>query len=206
MEIVREKSSPGFSVPFLLGQLGLDGFFLISGYLITESYQKSRSSGEYLLKRILRIYPGYVVAYLICILAVGPFVGGQFAAILNPKLWLAIPLLHDPNMPGVFPVRRFSFSTPLCGQSGTNFVVICSCSYSEEILGLLSSAIHNVGADSLCIGPVGLKIRMSWHNIFRQSPNWWCSAIPIPVSGSQRSLGVALYIISMMTASDMIGG
>ena len=91
------------------GQLGLDGFFLISGYLITKSYQKSRSSGEYLLKRILRIYPGYVVAYLICILAVGPFVGGQFSALLNPKLWLAIPLLHDPNMPGVFPGTPFQF-------------------------------------------------------------------------------------------------
>jgi len=63
------------------GRLGLDGFFLISGYLITKSFQDSRTIGEYVLKRILRIYPAYVVAFLLCILAVGPFVGGDLAAL-----------------------------------------------------------------------------------------------------------------------------
>jgi peptidoglycan/LPS O-acetylase OafA/YrhL len=84
------------------GQLGVDGFFLISGYLITKSFQETRSVGQYVLKRVLRIYPGYVVAYLFSILIVAPIAGAQFEELLSPKLWLAIPLLREPIMLGVF--------------------------------------------------------------------------------------------------------
>lgn len=84
------------------GQLGVDGFFLISGYLITKSFQNTRSVQQYVLKRILRIYPGYVVAFLLCILAVGPFVGGKLTALSSATVLTDIVLLHPPEMPGVF--------------------------------------------------------------------------------------------------------
>ena len=63
-----------------LGELAVDGFFLISGFLVAKSYQTSASVLEYLSKRIFRIYPGYLVAYLVCIFGVGPFVGVAFDA------------------------------------------------------------------------------------------------------------------------------
>jgi len=75
---------------------------LISGYLITKSFQDSRSAGTYVLKRVLRIYPGYVVAYLLCILAVGPLVGGQLSELSGVKTLTRIVLLHEPEMRGVF--------------------------------------------------------------------------------------------------------
>ncbi|MGC2224064.1 MAG: acyltransferase [Methylocella sp.] len=84
------------------GELGVDGFFLISGYLITKSFQDSRSAGEYVFKRVLRIYPGYVVAYLLCLLALGPFVGGQLAALSIVKVLWRMVLLKAPEMEGVF--------------------------------------------------------------------------------------------------------
>ncbi|MGH6838827.1 MAG: acyltransferase family protein [Methylocella sp.] len=84
------------------GELGVDGFFLISGYLVTKSFQDSRSAGEYVLKRVLRIYPGYVVAYLLCLLALGPFVGGQAAALSIGKVLWRMVLLRAPEMEGVF--------------------------------------------------------------------------------------------------------
>jgi peptidoglycan/LPS O-acetylase OafA/YrhL len=91
------------------GELGVDGFFLISGYLVTKSFQESRSVGEYVLKRVLRIYPGYVVAYLLCVLALGPFVGGQIAALSGKTLVVHIATLRTPEMPGVFPGTPFPF-------------------------------------------------------------------------------------------------
>jgi peptidoglycan/LPS O-acetylase OafA/YrhL len=84
------------------GELGVDGFFLISGYLVTKSFQESHSTGEYLLKRVLRIYPGYVVAYLICILALGPFVGGQIASLSGLKVLVRTVFLQPPYMDGAF--------------------------------------------------------------------------------------------------------
>jgi len=48
------------------GILAVDGFFVVSGYLITKSYLSSEPI-SYLFKRILRIYPGFVVAFIISI-------------------------------------------------------------------------------------------------------------------------------------------
>lgn len=47
-----------------LGSVAVDGFFVISGYLIAGSYLRSKSIADYLLKRVLRIYPGFIVAFV----------------------------------------------------------------------------------------------------------------------------------------------
>ncbi|HEV2593860.1 MAG TPA: acyltransferase [Sphingomicrobium sp.] len=44
------------------GNVGVMAFFVISGFLITQSYERSRSKYAYFLKRVRRIYPGYLVA------------------------------------------------------------------------------------------------------------------------------------------------
>ena len=54
------------------GTVAVAGFFAISGYLITKSWMQSRSLGEYLTKRVLRIYPGWIVALLFCVLLIAP--------------------------------------------------------------------------------------------------------------------------------------
>jgi peptidoglycan/LPS O-acetylase OafA/YrhL len=48
-----------------LGELAVDGFFVISGYLIAKSWEKRVSALDYLGKRVRRIYPGFIVAALI---------------------------------------------------------------------------------------------------------------------------------------------
>lgn len=41
-----------------LGRLGVMIFFVISGFLVTMSYEKSKSNMDYLKKRCLRLFPG----------------------------------------------------------------------------------------------------------------------------------------------------
>src|SRR5580704_8350010 len=50
-----------------LGQLAVDGFFFLSGFLIVRSWLYDPDLPSYLLKRLLRIAPGLVVAYCLSI-------------------------------------------------------------------------------------------------------------------------------------------
>ncbi|WP_246850424.1 acyltransferase family protein [Rufibacter roseolus] len=55
-----------------LGSVAVNGFFIISGFLIIHSYKHSSSFWAYLKKRVLRIYPGFFVAFIISMLLLGP--------------------------------------------------------------------------------------------------------------------------------------
>ena len=67
-----------------LGELSVDAFFLLSGFLITQSMVRSSSLWTYLERRVLRIYPAFVVAYGLSVFLLGPLVGAHpFADPLN---------------------------------------------------------------------------------------------------------------------------
>lgn len=63
------------------GELGLDCFFLVSGFLVISSYANSSSIPEFFWKRVLRIYPAFLVAYFVACLIVVPLAGGNLARI-----------------------------------------------------------------------------------------------------------------------------
>jgi peptidoglycan/LPS O-acetylase OafA/YrhL len=92
------------------GALAVDGFFVISGYLVTQSLANSRSFADYLTKRIRRIYPGFFAAYLVCLAIVAPLAGGDFSAIGLTR-WLKLPLHmlfpDQPGVPGAFDGLKF---------------------------------------------------------------------------------------------------
>lgn len=54
------------------GNVAVLGFFTISGFLITLSYARTSSPRRYLMRRVRRIYPGYLAAVLVCSLIVVP--------------------------------------------------------------------------------------------------------------------------------------
>jgi peptidoglycan/LPS O-acetylase OafA/YrhL len=56
------------------GELAVDGFFIVSGFLITRSFLGS-GYAAYLGKRVLRIYPGFLVAFVVSIVIAQEFSG-----------------------------------------------------------------------------------------------------------------------------------
>jgi peptidoglycan/LPS O-acetylase OafA/YrhL len=94
----REPLTNLFGV-LTLGELAVDGFFLISGYLVVQSFEHSGSTLNYLMKRIRRIYPGFLVAYFVCVFVIAPWVGndlatmsfGDLASVIRKALFLREP-------------------------------------------------------------------------------------------------------------------
>lgn len=86
------------------GYLAVDGFFLISGYLIVGSFIKNPDIVAYFRNRIARIYPGFVVASLVSVLIVAPLAGAtvQAMADIAARSALKIFVLDDPWVPGAF--------------------------------------------------------------------------------------------------------
>jgi peptidoglycan/LPS O-acetylase OafA/YrhL len=84
------------------GGLAVDGFFLVSGYLITQSAVNSRDLLSYLSKRVRRIYPGFIAASLFCILVVAPLAGGDLSAISPGQTLRRLLALATPVVPGSF--------------------------------------------------------------------------------------------------------
>lgn len=65
-----------------LGSLAVDFFFVISGFLILQSWERSRSVWDYAAKRFLRIYPGLIGALAFCILIAAPLGGADWPSYL----------------------------------------------------------------------------------------------------------------------------
>jgi peptidoglycan/LPS O-acetylase OafA/YrhL len=57
-----------------LGLVGVFVFFVISGYLVTDSFCRNPRPGGFVLRRATRIYPGLVVNGLVIALVIGPIV------------------------------------------------------------------------------------------------------------------------------------
>src|ERR1700740_34366 len=55
--------------PMTFGTLGVDGCFILSGYLIVQSWLGDPELINFLRKRVLRIVPGYLVAVVLSTLA-----------------------------------------------------------------------------------------------------------------------------------------
>jgi len=87
----------------------VDAFFVISGYLIMKSCERSFSNKEYFLKRIRRIYPAYLVVVALSALLgflISTYSPAEyFRSILVYKYLLANVLFLNflqPDLPGVF--------------------------------------------------------------------------------------------------------
>lgn len=96
-----------------LGAVAVSGFFLISGYLITQSATKTQSLWKYCEKRIRRIVPAYAVAYGLCVFVLAPLVGADPIAHVGKIVWRVLWLATPPDLPGMLsgvPIRALNGS------------------------------------------------------------------------------------------------
>lgn len=66
-----------------LGGVGVGIFFVLSGYLVTLSLQRSANLAAFARRRALRIYPGLVVICLLCVGVLGPLL----TTLAAPAYW-----------------------------------------------------------------------------------------------------------------------
>lgn len=86
------------------GELAVDCFFVISGYLITKSWLENPRFSAFLSSRILRIFPAFIVASLLCALILGPLYGNaSYWHDFDPVDYLkSLVTLKRPAIPPVF--------------------------------------------------------------------------------------------------------
>ena len=96
------------------GAVAVNSFFFISGLLITASWLRSKSVPDYFMKRVLRIYPGFIVATGFSAALIWTFCPAFRAAVVHPLDWFGW-LLKDwlllttksLTQPGVFARNPF---------------------------------------------------------------------------------------------------
>jgi peptidoglycan/LPS O-acetylase OafA/YrhL len=120
--------------PITFGVLGVDGFFVLSGYLIVQSWLGDPEFFNFLRKRVLRIVPGYLVAVVVSTVAVGLLAPGTafFFRGLGLQFIKSVLLLSSPATPPVFPGHPYAMVNGAMYTIGYEF----RCYLLVALLGL----------------------------------------------------------------------
>lgn len=124
----------------------VDFFFVISGFLVTQSWVRTPSIGPFLRKRILRIFPAFIGVSLFCALVVGPLGAASLREYIHHfhlvSFLAYMLLLVGPYLPPVF------LTLPFAGQVDGSFWTLryeFECYLMVLIFGLFGSKIRHVG-------------------------------------------------------------
>lgn len=97
---------------FLSSEMAVKAFFVVSGFLIVMSYERSSSIYSYAKKRVRRIYPAYITVILICAfgllsmssLDIAQYFSLEWLKYLIANLFFLNFLQH--SLPGVFEANK----------------------------------------------------------------------------------------------------
>lgn len=117
------------------GELAVSGFFLLSGYLIVQSWLRTPAAFYFIQKRILRIFPAFILASLVCGLIVGPLAGSAdyFDKFAPVPFAVGVLLLQQPVLPATFANTHFPLTN---GAMWTISLEFC-CYVLVVVTGLL---------------------------------------------------------------------
>jgi peptidoglycan/LPS O-acetylase OafA/YrhL len=86
------------------GNLAVDGFFILSGFLILKSWNDRPEVHHFIRSRILRIYPGFLACSLVCSFIVAPVFSSSvyFQEFQWVRFLMGMLRLAPPVIPAVF--------------------------------------------------------------------------------------------------------
>jgi peptidoglycan/LPS O-acetylase OafA/YrhL len=179
------------STGFTLGEHAVNGFFAISGFLVTMSFDR-RGWRDYAVARALRIAPGLIVATLAVAFLFGGFMTSlSLAQYLNePGLWRFVTATlttfkSNIALPGVFEVNPYRF--PIGTVWTLKYEVLC---YAGVFLAGLAGLIRSRLAAAAVV--VGLSLVLAGMDFLRpDAPKGVETVLRLPLIFA---LGAALYV------------
>lgn len=98
----------------LSSEVAVEAFFVISGFLIFMSYERSSSIRSYAIKRVRRILPGYILVLLVCAFGLLTISSLPYQDYFS-FVWLKYVIVNlgfmnfiQPSLPGVFDGNNFN--------------------------------------------------------------------------------------------------
>jgi peptidoglycan/LPS O-acetylase OafA/YrhL len=124
-----------------LGEFAVDGFFLVSGYLITKSFSDHPDILSFIIKRAARIAPGYLVSFWVCALMIAPFVGAYHSVLSPGQLMNNLSdniVFSAPNVAGAF----HGLPWPYLNGSMWTIIYEIRCYYVVVVAGAVAGILH----------------------------------------------------------------
>lgn len=178
--------------------IGVRGFFVISGYLIYQSLIRSENITDYLVKRLLRIYPALIIVLVLTVIACAFVFDGNITTYLSNKSTLTyIPvnaslfkLQH--TIDGVFeslPLKSaINGSLWTIGYEFSMYLFIIPLLFLKRNNGKLQLIIISILTASLFIARILLSNKTNLSHLGVLSLGTWCHFALLFMSGALLSV------------------
>lgn len=176
-----------------LGGVAVDGFFIMSGFLICASAQRSSGVWSFLKKRISRIYPAFAVGALLSAFIVLPLAGAHFAyRTALPRLGnfllqtlrlteysYAGAFVHNPY-PGVINGSLWSVSFEFWCYIGVALLLLAGALRKPALIAVLFAVSWLIG---IAFRVEGWILGGKWLGVLVGVPHFWARLLPLYLSG-----------------------
>lgn len=176
-----------------LGAVAVDAFFIISGYLIAQSWVRKPRIRSYLSKRIRRIYPGFLVASILCAFVVAPRFAGPGAGSVTPafaldfvlhalRLIFVQPFDSFPDNPGPGAVNGSLWSIPFEFWCYVGLMTVGLLGVLERPAWLVA-ALAVLIVNAFVFAWFDLRIGGKFLGVVFGYPTFWARLLPYFVAG-----------------------
>lgn len=132
----------------ILGIYGVFIFFMLSGYLVTDSALRASGLFDYLLKRIRRIFPAFIAANVVGAVVIAPFFAHSEARafLSSPETWDAL-------------VRALTFQDGILMFPDVSFYAAAHPG-QETMASIVNGVLWTIPLELLCYLGVALLLAM----------------------------------------------